>query len=53
MRAVSGRPGSGAIKTGRDGVDIVIRVPPGTINVMISYVLIETQSVRQTQVQVM
>jgi uncharacterized protein len=28
-------------------------VPPGTINVMISYVLIETQSVRQTQVQVM
>lgn len=27
-------------------------VPPGTISVTISYVLIETQSVRQTQVQV-
>ncbi len=28
-------------------------VPDGTISVLISYVLIETQSVRQTQVQVM
>ncbi len=31
IRADSGKPGSGAQKTGRDGKDIVISVPPGTI----------------------
>ncbi len=31
VRADGGRPGSGAQKTGRDGKDIVIHVPPGTI----------------------
>ena len=31
VRAVSGSPGSGAQKTGRDGKDVVIAVPPGTI----------------------
>jgi GTP-binding protein len=30
-RAESGRPGGGSQKTGRDGKDIVIAVPPGTI----------------------
>src|SRR6059058_2432223 len=30
-KAVSGSPGTGAQKTGRDGKDIVIAVPPGTI----------------------
>jgi GTPase len=31
VRAIAGRPGSGAQKTGRDGKDVVIAVPPGTI----------------------
>ncbi len=31
VRADGGRPGSGALKTGRDGKDVVIAVPPGTI----------------------
>ena len=31
VRAEGGRPGSGALKTGRDGKDVVITVPPGTI----------------------
>ncbi len=31
VRADSGRPGSGSQKTGRDGKDVVIHVPPGTI----------------------
>jgi GTP-binding protein len=30
-RAVGGSPGSGSQKTGRDGKDVVIAVPPGTI----------------------
>src|ERR1700722_1720672 len=30
-RGVNGRPGSGALKSGRSGGDIVIAVPPGTI----------------------
>jgi GTP-binding protein len=30
-RAESGRPGSGNNRTGRDGDDLVIRVPPGTV----------------------
>ena len=31
VRAVGGSPGSGAQKTGRDGKDVVIAVPPGTV----------------------
>ena len=30
-RAVSGSPGTGSQKTGRDGKDVIIAVPPGTI----------------------
>ncbi|GIX05301.1 MAG: GTPase Obg [Planctomycetaceae bacterium] len=31
FRAEDGRPGQGALKSGRQGVDLVIRVPPGTL----------------------
>jgi GTP-binding protein len=31
VRAIAGRPGQGAQKTGRDGKNVVIAVPPGTI----------------------
>jgi GTP-binding protein len=30
-RAESGRPGSGNNRTGRDGEDLIVRVPPGTV----------------------
>ena len=30
-RADSGRPGSGGRRTGRDGADLVVQVPPGTV----------------------
>jgi GTP-binding protein len=31
IRAEPGRPGSGALKAGKDGKDVVVHVPPGTI----------------------
>lgn len=31
FRAQNGRPGAGALKAGRDGADLVLRVPPGTV----------------------
>ena len=31
VRAQNGRPGSGNNRTGRDGEDVVIDVPPGTV----------------------
>src|SRR5215475_8114346 len=30
-RADSGRPGSGNSRTGKDGKDVVIKIPPGTV----------------------